>query len=228
MSPRVSILVPTRDRRAFLPRLFAHIAAQDVSGDLWEVVLFDDGRDPVRDLVPDDPRFRYEHLPQRISLGAKRNLLCEAARGEVLLHMDDDDWQSPTRVSTALAAIDAGAQVVGRTDIALWDLASDTVHVTPPAGARHAHAGTLAYTRQFWKQHPWANDPRDEERQFLRNFAVPLVQLPGSPQDTLVAVVHSGNARLVTRPFPKVDATIEDWLPPEDIAFYRQADDGGW
>lgn len=227
MSPTVSILVPTRDRRDLLPRLFHHIAQQDLDPSLMEVVLLDDGRDPVRDLVPDDPRYRYEALPQRVALGTKRNLLCEAARGEVLLHMDDDDWQAPTRVSAALAAL-ADAPVVGRTSIALWDLAADTVHTTPAAGARHAHAGTLAYTRDFWRGHPWANDPRDEERQFLRNFVAPLGQLPGAPQDTLVAIVHGGNTRLVTRPFPRAEATIEDWLPADDLAFYRGLDLDGW
>jgi len=228
MAPRVSILVPTRDRRDFLPQLWRQIAKQDVPADALEVVVIDDGRASIADQIPDDPRFRHEHLAHRISLGAKRNLLCEAARGEVLLHMDDDDWQSPTRVSAALAALEAGADVVGRTVIALWNVLEGTLHTTPPAGARHAHAGTLAYTRDFWRAHPWANDPRDEERQFLRNFAAPLAQLPGEPQDTLVAIVHGGNARLNTRPLPTVDVPVEAWLPDEDVAFYRGLDLDGW
>lgn len=229
MTAFVSLLIPTRDRRAYLPRVFDYFRRQDHPADAMELIVLDDGRDPVRDLIPDDPRVRYERLDTFVPLGTKRNLLCEASRGDVLLHMDDDDWQPANRVSAAVAALVDGVDVVGRTEIALWNLETDTLHRTHAAGTLHAHAGTLAYRRTYWQGHPWAADPRDEERQFLRNFVAPLAQLAGPPQATLVAIVHGDNARLTTRPLPVVTgARAEDWLGADDAAFYRAIDVGGW
>lgn len=227
--PLVSLLVPTRDRRAYLPRVFDYLRRQDHPADQLEMIILDDGRDPVQDLIPDDPRIRYAHLGPRVPLGTKRNLLCEAARGDILLHMDDDDWQAPTRVSAAVHALEhTGHPVAGQTVVAVWDLDTGHLHTTPSAGDRHAMAGTLAYTRDFWTTHPWAADPRDEERQFLRNFVAPVAQLPGPPWHTLVALVHGDNTRLRTAPLPRAPGHIEDWLPPEDIAFYQAIDRSGW
>ena len=55
------------------------------------MVIVDDGADCVADLVPADPWIRYVRLPERKTVGAKRNLACEQARGERVVHGDDDD-----------------------------------------------------------------------------------------------------------------------------------------
>ncbi len=54
---------------------------------------------PVGDLVAGVPGVRYLQLPQRASIGAKRNLACAEARGELIAHWDDDDWYAPARLS---------------------------------------------------------------------------------------------------------------------------------
>jgi hypothetical protein len=48
----------------------------------------DDGANPVRDLVPGDPRIRYLRLAEPHGLGAKRNFGCAQAWGEVIEHWD--------------------------------------------------------------------------------------------------------------------------------------------
>ena len=47
-------------------------------------------------------------LPGRLSIGAKRMEAARAARGEVLLHWDDDDFHEPRRVSAQVKPILAG------------------------------------------------------------------------------------------------------------------------
>ena len=37
--------------------------------------------------------------------GHKRNLACELARGEIVVHWDDDDWHGVQRLSRQVAAI---------------------------------------------------------------------------------------------------------------------------
>ncbi|HLP45097.1 MAG TPA: glycosyltransferase family A protein, partial [Candidatus Kapabacteria bacterium] len=63
-----------------------------------ELIILDDGTDAIGDLVPADPHIRYLRLNKKYLLGAKRNLACREAAGEIILHWDDDDWMAPYRI----------------------------------------------------------------------------------------------------------------------------------
>src|SRR5579859_455663 len=101
--PLVTCIMPTRDRRAFLPRAVELYLAQDYEP--RELVVLDDGDDCVRDCFPDDPRVRYLRGERGLSVGAKRNALCEAARGEIVAHWDDDDWYPAWRLRRQVEAM---------------------------------------------------------------------------------------------------------------------------
>src|SRR4051812_15919848 len=75
----VSCICPTFNRRGWLPRAIELFLAQDYP--CRELVIVDDGEDSVTDLIPDHVGVRYQRLTRRLSLGAKRNLACEYARG---------------------------------------------------------------------------------------------------------------------------------------------------
>ncbi|EJL30102.1 glycosyl transferase, partial [Caulobacter sp. AP07] len=112
MSPAVSCIMPTADRRRFAPQAIAAFLAQ--GRDDAELLILDDGGDAIGDLVPDDPRIRYVREDTRRVVGAKRNRLCEMARGEVIVHWDDDDWHASDRLDRQLRALnDTGADVCG-------------------------------------------------------------------------------------------------------------------
>ena len=53
-----------------------------------KLIIVDDGANPVRDLVPDDPQIRYLRLDEPYSLGAQRHIGCAQAWGEVIEHWD--------------------------------------------------------------------------------------------------------------------------------------------
>jgi glycosyltransferase involved in cell wall biosynthesis len=92
----VTCIMPTADRRRFVPAAIRLFLEQDCEDK--ELVIVDDGSDRVGDIIPQHPQIRYIALPRRIRLGAKRNLACEAARGDVIVHRDDDDWHAPWRL----------------------------------------------------------------------------------------------------------------------------------
>ncbi|HEX4559046.1 MAG TPA: glycosyltransferase family 2 protein, partial [Mycobacterium sp.] len=94
--PLVSCIMPTHDRRRFVVQAIRHFLDQEYPN--RELVIVDDGADPVADLVPTDARIRYVRLPDRRTIGTKRNLACEQARGELIVHWDDDDWSAPWRL----------------------------------------------------------------------------------------------------------------------------------
>ena len=51
---------------------------------------------------------RLLSLPYRASIGEKRTAAAHAARGDVILHWDDDDFHEPKRVSAQIAPIVRG------------------------------------------------------------------------------------------------------------------------
>ena len=51
--------MPTHNRRPFVAQAIVYFLRQDYPN--RELIIVDDGTDPVADLIPDDPRIRYLH-----------------------------------------------------------------------------------------------------------------------------------------------------------------------
>lgn len=96
----LSVIVPTHNRRAFLPALLASLAAQNYPADRWELIIVDDGSsDGTRAYLETgtDPRPRQmRYIFQRQSGAATaRNTGAQAATGRALLFLDDDMIAAP-------------------------------------------------------------------------------------------------------------------------------------
>ena len=100
--PLVSVCTPTFNRRPFIPAMLQCFAHQTYPRDRMEWVIIDDGTDPIEDLVSQHPCVKYFRLEEKISLGKKRNMMHEKARGDIIVYMDDDDYYPPERVSHAV------------------------------------------------------------------------------------------------------------------------------
>jgi glycosyltransferase involved in cell wall biosynthesis len=170
--PLVSCIMPTAERRAFVPLALAAFAAQTYPS--LELIVVDDGADPVADLVPGDPRVRYIRLPGRRSIGSKRNLACAEARGEILIQWDDDDWYAPQRVAVQVAPILAGqVQITGLEGRWVMSLPAGEFWTVSPALHRRmffadVHGGTLAFARSVWAQGAYPDGSLGEDAAFLR------------------------------------------------------------
>ena len=68
--PLVSCIMPTHNRRPFVAQAIVYFLRQDYPN--RELIVVDDGTDPVADLIPDDPCIRYLHQEHTSTLGAKR------------------------------------------------------------------------------------------------------------------------------------------------------------
>jgi glycosyltransferase involved in cell wall biosynthesis len=101
---KVSVVTPTFGRERHLEPLVRLFRAQTHPDK--ELVILDDSPQPspaLSALRADD--VRYIHSPQRESLGSKRNRLAREARGDVLVHFDDDDYYAPDYLSRSLEAM---------------------------------------------------------------------------------------------------------------------------
>src|SRR4026209_2226024 len=96
-SPLVSCIMPTCNRRAFVPHAIWYFLSQDYKNK--ELVIVDDGSDCIKDLVPDNYQVRYIRLQNAMTLGEKRNFCIKESKGDLIMHWDDDDWMASYRIS---------------------------------------------------------------------------------------------------------------------------------
>src|SRR5436190_1202201 len=99
----LSVIVPTHNRRQFLPDLLASLAVQDYPADRWELVIVDDGSlDETLQYLQSGDEARPANMivvcqPQS-GPAAARNNGARKARGRALLFLDDDMVASPSLV----------------------------------------------------------------------------------------------------------------------------------
>jgi glycosyltransferase involved in cell wall biosynthesis len=169
--PLVSCIMPTADRRSHVVRAVQFFVRQDHPS--RELVIVDDGADPVSDLARADARIRYVRLATRASIGEKRNMACAAARGSIIAHWDDDDWYGPQRLSRQVACLrTSGAAICGlRRLLYLSTVDGRAWRYEYPRGERPWLAGnTLSYHRQAWERHPFAETSSGEDTRFVWSF----------------------------------------------------------
>lgn len=99
----------TENRHAFMPWLLWNYDKQT-----WryrELVVVDSSDPPIELRKRSD--IRVLRTPVGTSLGKKRNLALDAARGAVIAWFDDDDWQHPDRLSLLLPLLREYAEKLG-------------------------------------------------------------------------------------------------------------------
>jgi hypothetical protein len=103
--PAVSVVIPTRNREHLISDAVAMALEQrDVA---LEVIVVDDAStDGTASVLAgiDDPRLRVVSRPQQGRLAAARNSGIEAARGQWVALLDDDDVWSPDKLRLQVAA----------------------------------------------------------------------------------------------------------------------------
>lgn len=145
MTPRVSVVVATRDRRTLLARALASIDAQCFRD--FEIVVVDDGSSDWTAgwLRAEYPAVRLVELSTSCGAAAARNRGIECARGEIVAFLDDDDIWHASYLETQVAQFNKhpdaqlcsaghvevdGAGRVSRPDLRpLFDYADPLVHL---------------------------------------------------------------------------------------------------
>lgn len=101
---QVSIVIPTFNRGELLRESLPALVSQQSEGFRYEVIFVDDGStdqsaDLIAEFVRSNPAIlRYESIPHSGSPGRPRNEGVKAARGEVIILLDDDVVPNPDLV----------------------------------------------------------------------------------------------------------------------------------
>ncbi len=195
--PKVTVCTPTCNRRPFIPFMLDHFRRQDYPKELMDWVIVDDGSDSVEDLVAAAgiAQVKYVRLEEKVSLGRKRNIMHSHAKGDILVYMDDDDYYPPDRVSHAVERLRANPWAVcaGSSVLHIYFKHLDKIMEFGPYGKYHATAGTFAFWREkMLSGAAYNNDAMmGEEKEFLKNYTVPMVQL--DPKKVILVFSHAHN-----------------------------------
>ncbi len=109
---RCTVVLPTYNRMAVLPRAIKSVLEQDEPD--FELIVVDDSTDETPKWLASltEPRIRVIRPERRRGVGAARNVGIAAARAPVVAFVDSDDWYLPQRLSRALDALDREPDLV--------------------------------------------------------------------------------------------------------------------
>ena len=224
----VSVCTITFNRRPFIQNMIRCFQNQDYQGDV-EWIILDDGTDPIGDLVSNIPCVNYVRLETKHTIGQKRNRTHALAKGDILVYMDDDDYYPPTRISHAVdTLLKSEALCAGSSRIHVY---FDHIHQIVefgPYAPNHATAGTFALKRELLNQTSYDESATmGEEKHFLKNYTIPMVQL--DPMKTILVVSHPHNTfdkKKLLKPSSMVRGTklrLNDFIQDETcLAFFKQ------
>jgi cellulose synthase/poly-beta-1,6-N-acetylglucosamine synthase-like glycosyltransferase len=128
------------------------------------------------------------------ALGADRNRLVAAARGEWIAHWDADDWSAPDRLKRMLVEAErSGKAVLGMRSMLFWD--EPTGEVWRYRGIGNVNLGTsLFYRRDWWREVGFVATKRaGEDLDFVRRAAAAGELALIDDEGLMVARSHADN-----------------------------------
>ena len=209
--PFVSVCTPTFNRRPFIETMFQCFKNQDYPRARVEWIIVDDGTDKIKDLVETSgiSQIRYFEVPNKMTLGSKRNFMHTKAKGDIIVYMDDDDYYPPERISHAVEKLTQNPQALcaGSSELYIYFKHITKMYQCGPYAPNHATAGTFAFKKELLLQTRYEDHASlAEEKAFLKNYTIPFVQL--DPMKTILVFSHEHNTfdkrKLLENPHPQV------------------------
>jgi len=155
-----------------------------------ELIVVDDKGLPSfpEGLIAD--RVHYRMIDRgTMTLGAKRNLVCSLASGELIAHFDSDDFSTPDRISDQVKRLqETGMPVTGYGTLLFWDILRNQAKRYHAATKGYVCGTTLCYLKSFWQGHQFPNKQVASDN----NFVYPILRQIAASDDTthMVARIH--------------------------------------
>jgi hypothetical protein len=162
--------------------------------DKMEWIIVDDGTDKIEDLVSHIPQVKYFKYDEKLTVGKKRNITNEKAKGDIIVYMDDDDYYPPERVKHAVdTLISSKALCAGSSAMFIHFKHINKMLQFGPYGPNHATAATFAFKRELLSKTKFDESSSvAEERKFLKDYTIPFVQLDSNK--TILVFSHDHNS----------------------------------
>jgi glycosyltransferase involved in cell wall biosynthesis len=223
----VSCIMPTRDRPKFVAQALRGFLQQ--THPLAELVVIDDGEQPIGNMCAALPGVVYLRLDKRTPTGTKMNIGIEHARGSILQKLDDDDYYHPQFLELSTSHL---RRTNHRRVIVAWDcffVLRAGQRSAKFSGHGFAAGGTLCFTRQLWNAKPFRAEMRGCDSAFLRDHGNRVVRVCAPAHYILVrhgqnTWTHMGGGMTTDEYFAAVPAysvPLRALVAPGDDRFYE-------
>jgi len=222
--PNISILMPTYNRRKFLPFVIKNLKVQDYPHKLLQLVIHDDGDEP---LIEDYSTFSEAIKPiklklirnkKRLSIGEKRHLLVQNANNNIVVFMDDDDLYEPTYIShsyNTLKTKKAGCVGCEKMIFIYPPYTSEDFYALDAKDKVLIHEATMMFRKSWYhKTKGFINSNQAEGLGITKSCKSKTIETT-NPFLTMTAVVHGTNT-VDKEKFKKEDLKLKDTIIPKE------------
>lgn len=196
MKPFISVITPTKNRHIFLKNMLRNFFRQDYPIDKMELLIGDDSDESIEEIIPQNENIRYFHL-EKMTIGKKRNFLCNESKGDIIIFMDDDDYYPPDKVSHVVDNLwNSKYNVSGSSILHVYYICYDEIYKFGPYkykdnDTNHATCGTISFKREYFKNNKFPDKPKAEEAIFLKNWKTKVLQLDSLK--SILCIAHLDN-----------------------------------
>lgn len=201
--PSVSLTTPTYNRRdVFSIALYNwNELSSKYPQDKIEWIICEDSDDEdksVKDLIPNSHNVHYYDVSEggKKTIGWKRNFCAEKASGEIIIHMDDDDFYPAESVISKVKILKSyeNVKVLGSSLIPLYDMRNGWETIATD-GTMTLSEGSMAYYKSFWEKRGFDDNCKQGEYfSFLEGRLGEAMDIPYA--FTIIAISHGQNSTL--------------------------------
>lgn len=198
--PMVSVVTPTFKRDHIFDIAIYNWNNFIYPDDKIEWIILDDSpRDSVKKLrkkLPRDSRIKYYTCKKIDRIGVKRNKVNELAAGDIIVHMDDDDYYPPDSIINRVRSlITYSKRCVGSSSVNCINLLDNTCFKTGGGYKDNTiitAEASLCYYKKFWEEkHYDENITCEECKEFLEDRTNDYIDLHSA--FVMIAITHSKN-----------------------------------
>ncbi|OMQ08168.1 glycosyltransferase [[Flexibacter] sp. ATCC 35103] len=191
--PMVSCIMPTYNRSEFITNAINQFLHQDYQNK--ELIIIDDSQMSIDNLVPESNLIKYIYLNEKLNLGSKRNMACKIAKGEIIVHLDDDDYYAPDWLQKQITfLIEKKLDITGLAAPVFHKKDEDSFwqYTYPEKDKPWVYGATLCYTKQFWQANPFPASNCGEDNAFVWNENVKNI-LANDAITSYLGQIHTKN-----------------------------------
>ena len=212
--PLVSIITPTHNRKIFFELALNNFLTQDYPKNKLEWIILDDGNEDLTNMLPKgDKRIKYIKMKGqkglKTTISHKRNYGFEQSSGEIIIHMDDDDYYLPSSVSTRVKVLlnykEQGIKCVGCERFGCHDLQKDVSFVIDKNN--ELAEASMGYFREFIQERKFNRSiAKGEGKLFCRGRNKHIMKLPF--EFIFISFTHGNNTHTRTIDKSKANKTF--------------------
>ena len=224
--PNISILIPTYNRRNFIPFVIRNLKIQTYPHDKLQVVIDDDGTEPLlqnynlfKEAIK-PMKLKYIRNNKRANIGEKRNRLISNANNNIVVFLDDDDIYEPTYISHSYEVLSSSKNIkcVGSDKLIIMypPYTKEDFYAIDANSKKLIHEATLMFYKSWYKNtNGFQNSNKAEALQLLSSVKSKNIAIT-NPFKTMIAIVHGKNT-IQKDKFKKEENHLENIELNEDV-----------